>query len=327
MIETTMTTNDSPPAYDDIVSKQKETAKRRSFPAYDTAKPVKVSSAYLDELVRTQVQSMDPDEPFNHRLERVSSCLQQMIDEAKASLVNGDDGHLVYEQDLAVRAKKSPSKKPKRASTAPTTPPTGGDEKEEKRQLRARKRKSLQRLRESQSKLSNAYDQLNSTIAYHMLPPVPPLPANAEPAHSHQHHTPMPPSPMRSPSPVEYHHHHYHHHHYYHDRTTPSPTPSPDPEEEQERCHSAVGTSRRDDDDETPKKKKKAKNSLMHALTGTAVVFCVLHYLCHLSKSWSTACSLLWLTAWIANRTKKPVSPLRRQFLTLCSTLLAQWRI
>ncbi|ORX51909.1 hypothetical protein DM01DRAFT_1384188 [Hesseltinella vesiculosa] len=327
MMDTDMTLYEAPPPYNEVIIKKKQDPiKRKSFPLYDHATKKNTSSkqpsAYLEEMLRAKTSTSD-EEPFNHRLERVSSCLQQMIDEAKASLIHGDQNQkLQYEQDLAVpkkkkRRSKTPSKRRRSLSSSkPKMDEQGTNDKP--RQLQ--KRRSRQRLRESQSKLSAAFDQLNYSLAYHMLASkaVPASPAETSPSHATLPNIPTctSPEPARTPSPTIQYHHHHHHHHYYHEPQLSRPSSpvlplSPRPSSP-EPCK------------KTSPKTPRPTLATVQALAGTTLIYSTLHHVCELSKTWSVLFSLAWLLTWLSG--KKKSSSLRQQLLSYYSSLLLRFR-
>lgn len=135
---------------------------------------------------------------MDERLERVSSCLQQMIDAANQSLTCSSAIH------------SSPNNSDTTDDNEENDTILLGDNLKDQRkkglQWRINRKKSLERLKSSQDSLARTIDQLNISITQHIID-------------------------KAASSTYDYtqHHHHHHHYHHYHHQTNSDKRQRPTP--------------------------------------------------------------------------------------------------
>ncbi|CAO3649140.1 unnamed protein product [Cunninghamella blakesleeana] len=266
------------------------------------------------EKIKNDNNKKDDDQPFNERLERVSSCLQQMIDEAKASLTTSNN----HKKSSSSSKKNSCHQKSSSSSNIPKRP-----------RKKLNKRKSQQELLDSQSRIANAIEQLNSTISQHISSS-----SESSTLESSESNTPYQiledyykdenRDDSRPSSPIVYHHHYHHYHHYYY------------PNENDLEKQQAISKKRKRSSSSLSTFSSSSSSSLpsfftnysslcfwTSTVTETTLLFGIFHYILSLSKPTSFLMSISWLISLLL--TKKKALPTTRAFLNHFSFFISQW--
>ncbi|ORZ18770.1 hypothetical protein BCR42DRAFT_477905 [Absidia repens] len=182
-----------PPSYenDSVFDVFKKTQLLESKPISPSVIGKTVTASPIEKLHDDESQQ---DFPMDARLERASSCLQQMIDAANQSLTCTSTSSPLEDSD---------TNDDKEVETN-SLDDIYTEQREQKQQWRINRKKSLERFKSSQVSLARTIDQLNLSISQHI---------NNEASISnytqYEHHE------YNNTTDRHLHHHHHHHHHHY----------------------------------------------------------------------------------------------------------------
>ncbi|CAO3599142.1 unnamed protein product [Absidia cylindrospora] len=203
--------------------------------------------------------------PMDARLERASSCLQQMIDAANES--------------LTCTPTSPPSSPPLDDSDKDVETHSLDDnfkeQRNQKQQWRINRKKSLERFKSSQVSLARTIDQLNLSITQHIINEAS-SPSPITNYTQYQHH-----DYNNTTDRHLHHHHHHHHHHYYYN------------------MHQMNSAKR-----QRPVPNKSTVPSWTNLLTQTALVFGIFHQLLSWSTPTSSILSVAWLVTMLLAKKK-----------------------